>query len=77
MPAPITACPTCSSKDIAVLPEASIEGFWKSNPKSSISNGHLHVAIHLCMACGQVRMFANDPAAQLDALGKTVVRYGS
>jgi hypothetical protein len=75
MTAPITACPTCAATNIAVLPEASIEGFWKSTPKSSVSNGHLRVAIHLCMTCGHVRMFANDPPTQLAALGKTVVRY--
>ena len=75
MTAPLTACPTCHATDIAVLPDASFEGFWKHKTKGSASNGHLFVAVHMCMACGGIRMFANDPAKQLAALGETAARY--
>jgi len=74
MTAPLTACPTCRATDIAVLPEASIEGFWKPRANKDISNGHLRVAVHMCMACGQIRLFANDPAAQLAEFGETARR---
>jgi hypothetical protein len=72
----MTACPSCNATDIAVLPEASFEGFWNQRvgKKDSLGNGHLRVAVHMCMACGNIRFFANDPAAQLAEFGPTVIR---
>jgi hypothetical protein len=67
-----TVCPSCSGDRIAVLPEASFEGFWKTRQGGSASNGFIRASVHLCTSCGLVRLYALNPDAQLRELGATV-----